>query len=135
MDGTREAVLIAAKGKLGPLTHRGETVKMELNGATLTTRLKSWIQKESKLIFREHIPFLDAKIVQAMIQRSSYGYNTFAALRVGEIQQNSEATSHLWIPSKENISDIITRGASPAELGPDSTWQKGPSWLVKERSE
>ena len=39
------------------------------------------------------------------------------------------------IPSKENISDILTRGASPSLLGPASIWQTGPQWLIKDVSE
>ena len=36
----------------------------------------------------------------------------------------------LHIPSQENIADILTKGATSNELGPDSVWQKGPHWLV-----
>ena len=32
--------------------------------------------------------------------------------------------------SKENISDILTRGVTPDKLGPGSTWQCGPAWLT-----
>ena len=61
------------------------------------------------------------------------GYNTFAGLRVGEVQEKSDTRSWLYIPSSENISDILTRGAPPTQLGPDSIWQKGPKWLIEDR--
>ena len=68
-----------------------------------------------------------------MVQKSSYGYGTFAGLRVGEVQQKTDPQQCLHICSDDNISDILTRGASPSLLGPSSTWQCGPSWLVLDK--
>ena len=51
-------------------------------------------------------------------------------LRVGEIQQKCDYEDWLHVPSQENISDILTKGAPPNVLGPDSVWQRGPHWLV-----
>ena len=85
MDGTRKAYLYVSKAKLAPLTHKGEVVKNELSGATFAARLKIFIQQESGLQFKCHIPFLDSRIVQYMIRRDSYTYNTFVGLCVSEI--------------------------------------------------
>ena len=65
-----------------------------------------------------------------MIQKTSYGYSTFVGLTVGEIQQKTDIRAWYHIGSAENISDILTRGAPPSQLGPDSVWQCGPHWLV-----
>ena len=81
------------------------------------------------MVFQSHIPFLDSRIVQDMIKKESYGYNVFAGLRVAEIQQKTDATAWRHIGSKENIADVLTRGVSPGQLGPGSTWQTGPVWL------
>ena len=67
---------------------KGETVRNELSGATIASRLKDSIYEYSGLSFRDHIPFLDSQIVQAMIKKESYGFNSFAGLRVGEIKKN-----------------------------------------------
>ena len=72
-------------------------------------------------------------IVQSMVQKSSYGFGTFAGLRVGEVQQKTDPQKCLHICSDDNISDILTRGASPSLLGPSSIWQCGPSWLVLDK--
>ena len=79
--------------------------------------------------FQNHHHFLDSMIVLDMMKKDSYGFNTFAGLRVGEIQQKTPLNDWHHIPSKENISDILTRGATPDKLGPGTTWQCGPSWL------
>ena len=44
-----------------------------------------------------------------MVQKESYGFNTFSATRVGEIQQNTNAKEWFWMESKYNISDWLTR--------------------------
>ena len=131
-DTSKKATLIVAKAKLGPLTHKGETVKNELSGATLVSRLRTWIIENTGLAFDRHIPFLDSRIVQDMILKESYGYNTFAGLRVAEIQMKTDVTSWYHIPSKENIADILTKGSVPDCLEQGSIWQSGPAWLTKD---
>ena len=59
-----------------------------------------------------------------MIRKESYGFNTFAGLNLGEIQQKTNRNEWLHIPSKQNISDILTREAPPSVLGPSSVWQQ-----------
>ena len=131
IGGGRSACLMMSKARLGPLTHKGETVRNELGGATLASRIKIWIIQESGLSFQNHFHFLDSMIVLAMMKKLSYGFNTFAGLRVGEIQQKTNLEDWRHIPSGENISDILTRGATPDSLGPGSAWQLGPPWLSK----
>ena len=77
-------------------------------GATFAVRVKSWIMENSGIKFGDYIPFLDSRIVQAMIKKDSYGFNTFAGLRVAEIQQKSDVDSWRHLPSSENISNILT---------------------------
>ena len=68
-----------------------------------------------------------------MIRKDSYGFNTFAGLRVTEIQKKTDVMSWHHIPSEENISDILTKGTDPSKIGIDSIWQNGPHWLVLDR--
>ena len=70
-----------------------------------------------------------------MIQKETYGFNTFAATRVGEIQEGTNVTDWYWIPGEYNIADWLTRGKSPKDIGMDSIWQKGPEFLRKPESE
>ena len=133
-DSTKVVKLIMSKAKLAPIVKKGETVRNELNGATFAARLKSWIMKTCGIRFKRHIPILDSRIVQDMIRKDSYWYNTFAGVRVAEIQTKTNVEDWLHVPSNENIADILTKGAPPSELGQDSVWQNGPKWLVQERS-
>ena len=131
-DGSKVATLIVTKAKLGPITHKGETVKNELSAATMVSRLRVWIVENTGLEFARHVPFLDSRIVQDMILKESYGYNTFAGLRVAEIQKKTDVAAWCHIPSKENIADILTKGALPDCLVQGSVWQSGPAWLSGE---
>ena len=66
-----------------------------------------------------------------MIHRESYGFNTFAGNRLGEIQSQTLATEWGWVESKLNIADATTRGLSPDMIGRDSEWQNGPGFLLE----
>ena len=94
-----------------------------MSGATLASRLRTWIVENKGLEFGRHVPFLDSRIVQDMILKESYGYNIFAGLHVAEIQKKTDVSSWLHVPSKENIADVLTKGVSPASLGKGSIWQ------------
>ena len=133
LNGNREARLVMAKAKLSAVLKKGETVRNELSGLVFSCRLKDFICKQSGIYFEDHVLLVDSIIVQSMVQKSSYGYGTFAGLRVGEIQQKTDPQLCLHICSEDNIADVLTRGANPNILGPSSTWQCGPNWLVLDR--
>ena len=135
LDGTKTVNLVTSKAKLGPLQYRGETSRNELASATFAARLKCWVIENSELTFGNSFHFLDSKIVKDMIRRESYGFNTYAGLRIAEIQKKTSADDWYHIPSRENIADILTKGVNPGKLGPDSVWQSGPKWLVDDQSE
>lgn len=77
------------------------------------------------------IPFCGtiSQTVLGAIQCDSYGYQTFFANRIVEIQKTGVIGDWWWIPGSLNIADIITRGASPKDLDKDSMWQNGTEFL------
>lgn len=72
---------------------------------------------------------VDTQTVLSAIQRESYGYQTFFANRIGEIQGSTNVQDWWWIPGSVNIADIISRGADPRDLDEGSKWQLGPEFL------
>ena len=64
-----------------------------------------------------------------MIQKESYGFNTFVGTRIGEIQTHTDPSEWYWIKSDANIADIITRGAEPVHIDSYSIWQNGPKFM------
>ena len=124
-NGKYEARLLAAKSRVAPLKTT-TIVKLELSAGLLAKRLRFTIEDAFKLEFSRVIHIIDSQIVKAMISKESYGFNTFAATRIGEIQTSTTEDEWSWVESKDNIADIISRGATVSDLGNDSQWQNGP---------
>ena len=127
-DSTFASSLLCAKGRVAPVK-RVTIPRLELCAAVVASRLHVFIKKECRIHFAKVIFIVDSKIVQAMIQKDSYGFKTYASVRVGEIQAATKKESWAWTESDENIADWTTRMRSPYELGQESDWQSGPKWL------
>ena len=128
--GTFVSRLVMAKSRTAPLKTI-DIVRLELCGAVLSSRIRLTIQREMTQKVSKVIHLTDSEIVHAMVHRQSYGFNTFVANRVGEIQQHSLSNEWAWVSGSplENVADIITRGSSPNELAAESMWQNGPAFL------
>jgi len=120
-DGGYQSNLLVAKSRLSPM--RKITIpRLELNGALLAARLNNFITKECSIAFTKRYFVIDSEIVRAQIQRESYGFNTFAGVRIGEIQELTQKNDWYWIESAKNIADIISHGADPLDMGSESEW-------------
>ena len=125
-----EARLIAGKSRIAPLRIL-DIVRLELCGAVLNARLYGFISHELDGINFEGVHhIIDSEIVKAMISRDSYGFRTFAANRIGEIQDITKKEDWYWVESKLNVADLATRPLVQAtKLDTESTWQNGPEFL------
>ena len=101
----------------------------------LSKRLKELLEIESRYRFTRCLHIVDSQIVHAMVQKQSYGYNTFAATRIGEIQSGTNPEDWCWVVSEQNIADWLTRAKEPNEIDLNSAWQKGPDFLKLSESE
>ena len=128
-SGKFESKLIMSKNRLAPLK-KMSIDRIELCAAVLSKRLKQLLIKESRFIFHKCYHLVDSQIVHAMIQKETYGFNTFAATRLGEIQEGTDPKDWYWIPSELNIADYLTQGKKPEEIKTDTPWQRGPNFLT-----
>ena len=106
-DGIARSRLVATKNRVVPIKIV-DIVKLELCGALLGTRLRVFLQDEMRCKFRKVHHIVDSEIVKAVVMIESYGFNTFAANRIGEIQM---------IPStltKRQV--LITKNCDPVNL-------------------
>ena len=124
-----EVRLVESKAKLTPLDQKGEAVKAEICGAVFAARIRKYVEKHGRMKIERWFHLLDSQTVLGAIQRVSYGYKTFFANRVGEIQKAGLVQDWWWIRGDLNIADIITRGGAPEDLKENSTWQNGPEFL------
>ena len=89
-------------------------------GAVLSKRLRELVDKEMDLKFEKVFHLVDRETVKAMIGRTSYGFNTFAANRIGGIHKGSVKEEWFWVSGNaEEVSEF-------------SQWQNGPDFLKME---
>ena len=67
--------------------------RIEFCGAVLNKRLKQ-LMEESRYRFAQCFHIVDSQIVHAMVRKESYGFNTLAATRVGEIHSSTNAEDY-----------------------------------------
>lgn len=84
---------------------------------------------ETRLKFKKQIFIFDSEIVKAILQNESYGFNTYAAIYIGEIQTSTNPDDWKWVESRWNIADWTKRGKHPNELDEKSQWPNGPEFL------
>ena len=65
----------------------------------------------------------------AQIQKESYGFGSFVATKIAEIQNKTDSSEWWWIPSDKNPADMLTKPASPMHIDAESIWQMGPLFL------
>ena len=96
--------LITAKNQIVPIKIV-DIVRLELSGAVISKRLRCFIQEELRYQFEKVYHIVDSEIVKAMISKESYGFNTFAANRISEIQSKTEVSEWYWVNGTLNIAD------------------------------
>ena len=93
-DGSYKYRLVTSKNRIAPIKIV-DIVRLELSGAVISKRLRSTIESETRLSFNMVYHIVDSEI--AMINKESYGFSTFAANRIGEIQQSTQPNEWYWI--------------------------------------
>lgn len=90
-NDTYESSLVIAKNRIAPVKQLS-TPRLELCGAVLASRLRRKLVTEMSFRFSKIVHIIDSMIVRAQIQRESYGFGTFVATRVAEIQSITDPT-------------------------------------------
>ena len=127
-EGKFESHMLMSKTRVAPIKTIN-IVRLELAGAVLSKRIRVFIEKEMRYPFKAKYHLTDSEIVKGMISKESYGFNTYVANRIGEIQENTSPTDWFVIAGKLNIADWLTRGKEITELDEHSDWHKGPSFM------
>ena len=106
------------------------TPRSELTAAQLQSRLKVWLLNILNIKIGCIVHIVDASIILGMITNISLKFDTFTAPRLTEIQTNTDTESWFWVDTKENPSDLGTRGKMTVkDMDAGSMWREGPTWL------
>ena len=129
-DGSCWTRLILAKTRITPIK-RISIPQTELNGAVVNSRIRKFVEKESRFNFKQVVQLVDSTTVFQQIHSLSTKFQVYEGVRVGEIQRatDGDLSSWAWIQGKDNIGDWATRVKSPDEIGPDSEWFNGPAFM------
>lgn len=71
----------------------------------------------------------DSTTILTWLKSESCRFKVFVGTRVAEIQDLTDQHTWGFVPSSCNPADDITRGQTLNNLGPDSHWYQGPSFL------
>ncbi|XP_071525744.1 uncharacterized protein [Panulirus ornatus] len=126
--GVFNSRLLMAKSKLAPLKQLS-IPRIKLCGALIAARMRETIAKEMNYSFESIIHIVDSAIVRAQIKKESFGFGTFTATKIAEIQSKTDPEEWWWMSRDDNPADMTTKPTKPANLGVGSNWQIGPPFL------
>ena len=86
--GTFETKLVMAKNRIAP-SKQLSVPRLELCGAVLSARLREKLVEELDYKISRIFHLTDSTIVRWQVTKESYGFKTFVATRIGEIQNKT----------------------------------------------
>src|SRR5277367_5823106 len=126
---TREEIrctIVIAKSKVSPLKPLS-IPRLELQAATVGSRLSTLIQKEHDLKIDRTFFWSDSRTVLSWIRSDARRYKQFVSVRIGEILETTNIEDWRWVPTGENVADDATRNCSSQK--DEERWIHGPPFL------
>src|SRR5277367_3568422 len=126
---TREEIrctIVIAKSKVAPLKPLS-IPRLELQAATVGSRLSTLIQKEHDLKIDRTFFWSDSRTVLSWIRSDARRYKQFVSVRIGEILETTNIEDWRWVPTGENVADDATRNCSSQK--DEERWIHGPPFL------
>ncbi|XP_058456345.1 uncharacterized protein LOC131433769 [Malaya genurostris] len=129
-NGIVHCSLVMSRAKVAPLK-RQSIPRLELMAAVLGARMSQTILASHTLQITKTVLWTDSRTVLSWLCSDTYRYKQFVAFRVGEILELTGMTAWRWVPTKQNVADVLTKWGRGPPLQNDAEWRNGPSFLYK----
>ena len=133
-EGRIHCSLVISKSHLAPLKQL-TIPQLELQAATVSTRLDVSIRRELEFPIDESFFWTDSTIVLQYIKNEDKRFQTFVANRVAAIHNATLPKQWYHVDTKENPADYLSRGMTAREMLENSQWLNGPDFLWQNHTE
>lgn len=133
-DGSTTSNLVFSKTRVAPLT-KATVPKLELSAAHLLAKMLSSIMEAHFVSINNCYLWTDSMIALQWLRKCPAKLEVFQANRVAEIQELTEGATWSHVATKDNPSDLCSRGVSPNKLAQSRLWWHGPVWLSSPMTE
>ncbi|XP_055622190.1 uncharacterized protein LOC129765786 [Toxorhynchites rutilus septentrionalis] len=128
VEGIVKCSLIMARSKVAPLKQLS-IPRLELQAAVLGARMATTIRQNHSLNIQQMFYWTDSQTVLSWIKSDQRQYKQFVGFRIGEILSLIKISEWNWVPTKQNIADLLTKWSRSPDLSPGSSWFRGPNFL------
>lgn len=122
--------LLCSKSRIVPINKKLTIPKLELNSALLLANLTNKIYALLKSKINKVYLYSDSTIVLAWIKTDPVKLSAYVANRIIKIQNSNNNYSWLYINTKDNPADCLSRGLEPQDINSNELWFHGPSMLM-----
>ncbi|XP_055643077.1 uncharacterized protein LOC129779554 [Toxorhynchites rutilus septentrionalis] len=134
VNGEVNCNLVMSRAKVAPLK-RQSIPRLELMAAVLGARLSRTFLETTTLCIDCTTLWTDSRTVLSWLQSDQYKYKQFVAFRVGEILELTNMRDWRWVPTKQNVADVLTKWGRGPPLQNESDWVNGPTMLYQPRNQ
>lgn len=134
-NGQAKVALVSAKAKVAPLQYMS-IPRMELLAAVLAAKMSDQVKANHSVKVKRLVIHIDSTTVLAWIRSDHRKYKQFVAYRIGEILCLTSPEVWRWVPTKDNIADVLTKwGNNGPPLESGGRWIQGPEFLYRPEEE
>jgi hypothetical protein len=131
-ENTTDVNVIFAKTRLAPI--KKLTIPwLELQAVLIGLRCLKFVREQLRVPIEKQYLWTDSKCVLQWVT-SDKKLPLFVKNRVSEIKEHIDVNM-TCIPTKENPTDVASRGTTLETLATDSNWWHGSKWLLKPTSD